>query len=1531
MKSKKKQRILALILSMVLMLSASISALAEGDVQTEASGTETTENQAAAQSLEQETVPETEVTTEEGEIDTQSAETSTEPVQENTEQEVTETPAQPEQGVTEETAETTDTTQSQAQSTEVQEESDAAEEVPVEEQPGETTEETVTEETVVSEAAELKQEFTDENGNVTQTVTAYVPEGAFQATADQISMEVSLLNTDDTNYIKGMMEELVPENNYLDGYVLYQIDFKVNGEITQPAKSITITMNGNDLAVEDTQKAHVFYYDSEDPEVEGDKDQLIEVTQKDQLLKSLEESGQSTENIEDYDYSEITVNEGNADSITVKGWASTIYGCYVEKEAVTELTYEDDSVTVTVSADQAGIIPEGAELSVTPITKTEITNDMSEEEKAQAEEINAQYDLTEKKLTEDSEKNEETMEGFLAYDICFIVNGEEVEPTGDVKVTMDFKEAAIPEGVSEDAEVTVKHLKEDETAEDGVVVEDMATKASVQTTENAEVKKVELTAESFSVFTIRWIYRGYGDYSDYFTINAHYVYKENGNYIEIQYDYIYEYTNPWRETLNSDQRTIDLTDSKYQLKIPGYSYLKTTVDSEDGTEINSLTKGSTGKTYYIDHNESRYMHWLSTERIFSKTAGNIYFVYEKDESSGGGSTGGGSSATGNLAHRKYVEYNNDGTYNLTLDVTGAVGTETNPAKVDVVFALDLSGSMRGGNIEDAKDAAGTLISTLANNETVDAKWKLVTFNNSASIKTNNWLTSQKMQRLIDQQEAVYDTGTNYEDGLTKAGEAIGSARTDAIKIVLFLTDGEPTYHGTGSSGGGSYTNDEDYDGALDGAKKIICDRFYAIGMGLPNNVGWDDNWYYQAGPNISGEELLDNVAKNVTASKRFVQNVDENGDLSQVFAGIAGDVINYTATNVQITDTLTDEVDQVPNSKPTVKVTDENGVDVTNQEVSAGNIKASYDSDTKELKLDFEKNYKLKQSYTYSVTMKIQPNEEAEQAYIDNDYQYPDRGEADTGVTSADQPGIFSNKENSAKVTWETNGEEKEGLYNRPVVQLQTPPVEVKKEPVNFFLNLSSQILDTSGNIGGQGKENFTTSVSGNLSAEETDQGIGVAINEDLEVIVPDAHNHADLPIVDGQPVLGVIGGTSETNAVEVDDLIRKLGDEGGTQGNQAGQTEYTYQIVDGNGNPAFPTDADIFKYIRENWNDSEGQGVNKGQDIEVNGQPIDKDGLTTQNFRIRWYVFKDQNDYWHIDGILVPKSGILNITKTFESQEIADLVINKGFSINVTGDFLGNGNTTINLEITNETTRTENEDDSVTYSWSLAIFGSEYTVKETNYTLDDSSTWKYSGTEYTYTDVDGDQSTGNNTEVIIKTERQSQDEEPKTQILDFTNYYTVKLDLKKVSANSETPVSGAMFKLLEKEGSSWKEIENEITIDNAATTPEIQQLKPGTLYKLEETLAPNGFALLGEPIYFKVSDGAVVLCDENGTVISSKQNMWELAENGAQLIIKNNPAYDLPSAGGPGIFLYMIGGTLLLMAGSLMIYINRRRGVLRK
>src|SRR5699024_6592415 len=96
-----------------------------------------------------------------------------------------------------------------------------------------------------------------------------------------------------------------------------------------------------------------------------------------------------------------------------------------------EGTYEDDMVKINVSAD-AGIVPEGAELSVTPITKTEITADMTAKEKAEAEAINDQYDFTAEKLEKDSQNNEKSIEGFIAYDISFLVDGQETEPYGDV-------------------------------------------------------------------------------------------------------------------------------------------------------------------------------------------------------------------------------------------------------------------------------------------------------------------------------------------------------------------------------------------------------------------------------------------------------------------------------------------------------------------------------------------------------------------------------------------------------------------------------------------------------------------------------------------------------------------------------------------------------------------------------------------------------------------------------------------------------------------------------------------------------------------------------------------------------------------------------------------------------------------------------------------------------------------------------------------------------------------------------------------
>ncbi len=1212
-----------------------------------------------------------------------------------------------------------------------------------------------------------------------------------------------------------------------------------------------------------------------------------------------------------------------------------------DETAVSELTYTNDDVVITVSEVAEGAIPEGAELKVVPILKDDA-------------DTQTQYVEVEEKIQEKAAETETEIKGFLAYDITFVdEDGNEIEPNSEVKVSIEYKQAAIPAELSEedakDTEVSVMHLEEDADGNVSQVV-DMGEAGKVdtlETTDAKQVEKVEVKTESFSAYTIIWRVLGW----EVDSVAVHYV-DVDGNSLDdkVQGGDSYQ---------DGNGKQIELADSEYNVTIPGYEYRYATVamspnSAPDSTIIIDqlrLESGRFGKYNIQYHTSYGGNQWTSFENNQS-----VYMVYGVD-SSGGGNTGGGSSATGNLAHEKYVKLNSDGTYDLTLNVTGAVGTETNPAKVDVVFALDLSNSMDdpGSNkysskLNDAKNAAYTLIAGL-DKPTVDSKWKLVTFGSYAKIETQSWITSDEMEVEI-QDCGTYggqNGGTNYEAALRNAGKAIDSAREDAIQIVIFLTDGQPTYHDINSRGGYTYTNDDDYTGALDGAATITCDRFYAIGMDLPDNVGWNSEDYRQDGPKISGEELLNQVASKVHADteNKYVQNVDENGDLSSVFSDIAGSITRYTASDVLIKDILTEEVDQVAGSQLTVKVTDKNGNDVTKevQEAGAG-LNATYDSDSssatyKQLKLDFADSYELVQDYTYSVTIKIQPNEAAKKKYIDNDYQYPDTGEEGTGLTSAGKKGIFSNVENSAKVTWTTNGQEIEGKYNRPVVQISEEdlPVKAKTEPVNFYLNLSSKILDTDGSITGQENGDFTTSVSGNQSKTTGNQGIGIPINENLVVKLPEDHEHK-------QTVVGVIGGTSETNAKAVDEKIRGL--ENGTNGNQEGHTDEFYQIIDSStGEAAFPTDEEIFEYIRKHWTTKEEQeggrkGVNKGKDITVNNNPINKDNLTTKYFAIRWYVFKDQaDDCWHIDGILVPKSGVLNITKTFTNEEIANALINN-FMINVNGDFLAGTivepNTTIQLKLEDAKEVIKNDNNTVTYTWTLAIFGKNYIISEIGYNADVED-WMYVNTKYIYTDINGNESSrGDTTSAEIKTECQWSDEGEavqKSQTFAFTNNYDLKttnLDLVKTSKNSDKPINGAVFKLSQKqklgdgEAESWTVIAGKIEVSTENLEAELKDLVTGEIYKLEEIQAPEAHALLDEPIYFTVENGIVRLCDKNGIINAGTNEMWELSSDGTVLTVKNNILYSLPSAGGPGIYWYTLSGTLLMAGAALIVYRQKRK-----
>lgn len=478
---------------------------------------------------------------------------------------------------------------------------------------------------------ELSQVMTGENGEAVCKVTANIPEGTFEANTADVTMEVTYAAADTTEQIKALMSKAVAEGNVLGNYFLYNVIFKVNGEQVEPGKEIKITFEQNNFQIKDTKKATTFYYNEANSVAGNAEAEIVKITQKSDKIEELQNAGESIDNIDDYDLSEISLKEDNlADKIMMEGRRSTIYGCYVEdqkpqEEAVDQnqenkeeektnkpesLKYEDDEVAITVTAEKEGIIPAGSTLQVVPIKKDE-------------KDTKDQYKEVEEKLQEKAEKEEYDIAGFLAYDISFVdADGNKVEPKGEVKVVMDYKEAVLPEEVDEekakDTDVTVLHLEEDKKGEVKDVV-DMGQNEkieNVETTDNKEVQKTEFTTESFSIFTITWTVN-----PRYAAITVHYVDEKGVGISGKQTEKVDGGTN------NSDK--VDLA-SYAGNKLPdGYEVVKYTKDSYNGQEIESKLnyKKSTKSIQYQAKGDPNWYTWLS----FSKysVTGDAYIVCKK--------------------------------------------------------------------------------------------------------------------------------------------------------------------------------------------------------------------------------------------------------------------------------------------------------------------------------------------------------------------------------------------------------------------------------------------------------------------------------------------------------------------------------------------------------------------------------------------------------------------------------------------------------------------------------------------------------------------------------------------------------------------------------------------------------------------------------------------------------------------------------------------------------------------------------------
>ena len=398
----------------------------------------------------------------------------------------------------------------------------------------------------------------------------------------------------------------------------------------------------------------------------------------------------------------------------------------------------------------------------------------------------------------------------------------------------------------------------------------------------------------------------------------------------------------------------------------------------------------------------------TTNYLPSNTDKDVYVIM--DPLPAGTSSGGGENiSVKDPAFDKKLVSNGDGTYTLSLSVTGsAKNTEANP-KANVVFIVDTSSSMRKNvnnpdsnssptRLEDTKLAVADFAQKLLSNNTTGVnsdkiEATMVTFD-GAVVSNGTWYTTyngngfeQEVNKLIPNN---MHTGTDWEDALDKAYELGRAKKADGdATYVVFFTDGEPSQY-TNFNGTGEYTGQNrgyrywynyflSREAANDEARAIVNDNMTLYSIFAYNPIS---NTYAATGEN--GSDMLHNLTKyayNTTADlsgNRFFL-AQTTGQLNDAFAKILNSINEYVGvTDVKVNDNIT--------SLTSVGITDTNGVFTGFKYTRAGGQyaaegetwdeapSATYDSNGVHWDLG---NELLEEGVTYKVSFVVWPSQDA--------------------------------------------------------------------------------------------------------------------------------------------------------------------------------------------------------------------------------------------------------------------------------------------------------------------------------------------------------------------------------------------------------------------------------------------------------------------------------------------------------------------------------------------------------------------------
>lgn len=401
--------------------------------------------------------------------------------------------------------------------------------------------------------------------------------------------------------------------------------------------------------------------------------------------------------------------------------------------------------------------------------------------------------------------SENAPEVLVAVDISFWLDGQEIEPDRTVNVKISAPEL---EGRKD---LQVIHIPDGEDAQP----EDVEMIGEEDLSFALGTNEVAFKADSFSTYAVAGTGR---------TATIHYVYKDGNNFVELDKNKCTSTTYPAGTVNASDCYNYTSSGLKYLLyDFDGYYYKETRVTSaSNGTLIYPILDA---RRQWSGLSYSYYWGYYSKSNNSATLANNanVYVIYEKKSIAQGGSSGGEGGTPSvevpDLPAEKSVVPNGDGTYDITLSVTGVEAKQDIVTKANVIVIFDTSGSMAenmagqtnsgSGNYVGStglywspaseqrmsiaktavKSLAGTLLSKTDKQGNQLVQMALIKFNGTASYAFEGFTSDQtQFNSAVDGLTA--SGTTNWEHALLLANSMVVPA--DSKTYVVFVSDGDPT-------------------------------------------------------------------------------------------------------------------------------------------------------------------------------------------------------------------------------------------------------------------------------------------------------------------------------------------------------------------------------------------------------------------------------------------------------------------------------------------------------------------------------------------------------------------------------------------------------------------------------------------------------------------------------------------------------------------------------------------------------------------